>query len=214
MKKHLGFLTALLVLVLALAGCGGGFDAAQLLQGNLDVLYLGQYDETYLKSVNLTEEQATAYYEEGMETEMEYFAYYFDIDSSLISAETKQSIIDMYKQIYAYSKYEVGDTTKNGDTYLVQLTIYPIDIIDKFDAEAFQTNWQQRVASGEFDSMSNAQFEEAWTQSIVAKISERLNKVGYLDAQTISVQITKDADGYYGITDNDFERIDEMIISY
>lgn len=214
MKKRLGLLITLLTLTLALCGCGGGFDAAQLLQGNLDVLYLGQYDEEYLKSVNLTEEQATALYDEGMETEYEYFAYYFDIDTSLISDETKQAIIDLYKQIYAYSKYEVGDTSKNGETYLVQLTIYPIDIISKFDPDQFQTQWQNRINAGEFDAMSDAQFEEAWAKSIIDSLSARVEKIGYLDPETISVQIAKDTDGYYCITDNDFQRIDELIIAY
>lgn len=200
-----------------LAACGGGFDPAALLKGNLDVIYLGECDDSHLKSVNLTKEEAQEYYEDGILVEAEWFADYFDCDYSNLTEATQQRIVDMYKQIYSHSKYEIGETSKSGETYLVSLTVYPLDVISKFvneDYETFYANMETRSNAGEFDAMSDAEFDEAWIVAILDAIAPRLDNVGYLEPETISVQIAKDSDGYYTITDNDFGRIDNMMIKY
>lgn len=210
-------LAALVLCLTALTACGGGFDAASLLKGNLDVIYLGTCDDSHLKSVGLTREEANEYYEEGILVEADYFADYFQSDYDSLSEATQQKIVDMYKQIYAKSKYELGNTTKNGETYLVSLTVYPIDIISKYvdeDFDAFYDDFEARLNNGEFDSLSDAEFEELWINEIIDGVSARLDKIDYLEPEVISVQIAKDSDGYYTITDNDFQRIDSLIIQY
>lgn len=210
-------LAALVFCLTALAACGGGFDAAGLLKVNLDVIYLGTCEDSHLKSVGLTREEANEYYEEGILVEAEYFADYFQSDYELLSEATQQKIVDMYKQIYAKSKYELGETTKNGETYLVSLTVYPIDIIDKYveeDFDAFYDDFQARLNNGEFNSLSDDEFEETWINGIIDGVSARISTIDYLEPETISVQITKDSDDYYTITDNDFQRIDSLIIQY
>ena len=62
--------------------------------------------------------------------------------------------------------------------------------------------------------MSDAEFDEAWIVAILDAIAPRLDNVGYLEPETISVQIAKDSDGYYTITENDFSRVDELMIQY
>ncbi len=206
----------LLLGLLTLTACGG-FDAKALVQGNLDVIYLGTYDQDYLDMVEITEEEAEASYNEGIENEATFFCDYFDVDWDALTAEGQQAILDMYKQIYQHSKYEVGEVTRNSDTYLVELTVYPIDIIKKFvdeDSDFFLDSWQHRLDTGEFDLYTDEEFEQAWASEIVTLISARLDNIGYLDPETISVQIAQDDDGYYVITDNDFQRIDELMIAY
>ena len=216
-KTRLTALVSILLLgLLSLTSCGG-FDAKALLQGNLDVIYLGTYDEEYLASVEMTREEAEATYQEGIETEAAFFCDYFDVDGNALNISAQQEILDMYKQIYQHSKYEVGEVTRNSDTYLVELTIYPMDIIQKFtdeDSDAFLDSWQNRLDTGEFDLYTDEEFERAWSHEIVTLISARLDNISYLDPETISVQIAQDDDGYYVITDNDFQRIDGLIIAY
>lgn len=200
-----------------LTGCGGSIPAKELVQGNLDAVYLGKYSEEYLKMVDIDKAQAEKDYESGIETEVEYFAQYFAIDLSMCSDSTKEKIADLYRDIYAKSKYEVGSESSNGDTYLVELTVYPIDIFEKIineDADDFDTLWQARVDDGEFDEMSDAELMEAWTQAIIELVSARIPNIGYLDPQTISVQVTKNDDETYAIDDGDFQRIDSLIIQY
>lgn len=216
-KTRLAALCGVLLLgLLTLSACGG-FDAKALVQGNLDVIYLGTYDQDYLDMVEITEEEAEASYNEGIENEATFFCDYFDVDWDMLTTDGQQEILDMYKQIYQHSKYEVGEVTRNSDTYLVELTIYPIDIIQKFtdeDSDFFLDSWQHRLDTGEFDLYTDEEFEQAWSHEIVTLISARLDKIGYLDPETISVQIAQDDDGYYVITDNDFKRIDDLMIAY
>lgn len=84
MKK---FTTCVLAAVLAIGmllstGCSLFSDEGRvtdLVQGNLDHVYLGKYDENYLSLVESTEEEAETEYQAGLRYEAEYFAYYFGI---------------------------------------------------------------------------------------------------------------------------------------
>lgn len=204
------------VLCLAvLAGCGSSFSATELVKGNLDLIYLNQYSDTYLKSVNLTKDEANQQYEDGIAVEVDYFCNYFNVVLDSCDETIQPQIADMYRQIYDHSKFEVGGETRNGDTYLVELTVYPIDIFQKFveeDWETYLTQWQERYLAGEFASEQEA--ETNWAQGLIDQINGRMDSIGYLDPQTVSVQVTKGDDGRYSIDNNDFSRIDGLMIAY
>ena len=215
LKKLLTLALVAAMCALALTGCGS-FSASELVKNNLDLIYLDQYTDDYLKKVDLTKEQAHEQYESGIQVEVQTFASYFNIDLDHCDASISDQIADLYHQIYPHSKYEVGDTSTSGETYLVSLTIYPMDIIDQAMAHSgdFGATWQERVNSGEFNDLSEEEYETAWAQAILDLVSGQLDSIGYLDPQTISVQVTKDEDGVYGIESGDFQRIDLLMIDY
>ena len=199
-----------------LSGCGS-FSATELVKNNLDLIYLNQYTDDYLTRVGLDKEQADQEYEDGLEVEAEYFASTFDIDLDICGDGIRQQIIELYRQIYTHSKYEVGSQSRSGDTDLVQLTVYPIDIFQKVndeDAEAFLADMQERADAGEFVNMTDDEYEVVWAQAIIDMVSARIDSIGYLDPQTISVQVVKGEDNVYVIDDSDFNRIDSLIIAY
>ncbi len=220
MKKNMKMVALALsvcVLLGVLSGCGMFFSATDLVQGNLDLIYRNEYTDEYLASVDLTADEADGQYEEGVQVEADYFAYYFDIYLEYCDESYRDRIEDLYHEIYAHSKYEVGEQTQNGDTYLVELTVYPIDIIWNVveeDTDAFMEDWQARGEAGEFDEYTDQEFEEAWADGIIRLVEDRLDDIGYLEPEVISVQITPDDDGVYSISDNDFQRIDSLIIAY
>ena len=49
---------------------------------------------------------------------------------------------------------------------------------------------------------------------MIDMVSGHLDTIDYLDAQTISVQVTQDDDGAYSIDSGDFQRIDNLMIAY
>lgn len=214
--KVIAIVLAAVLCVGLLSGCGS-FSAAELVKNNLDLIYLNRYTDDYLTKVGLDKEQAEQQYRDGLEVEAEYFADTFSIDLDTCGDEVRQQIVDLYRRIYTHSKYEVGAESRSGSTYLVQLTVYPIDIFRKVadeDSEGFMEDMQNRVDSGEFDNITDEEYEVIWAQAIIDMVSARLDSIGYLDPQTISVQVVKDADGIYSIDENDFNRIDSLIISY
>ena len=216
MKRFLMIL-ALLLCMTVLCGCGA-LDAAELLQGNLDLVYRNSCSEEYLKAVGFTKEDARQQFASGIEAELTVFADYFDTDLTLCSQQTTEKIRSLYQTIYASAKYEVGEAAKTDGGYEVALTVYPIDILQKFnalDAPAFMDRWEQRYDKGEFDSMTDAQYEEAWVTAILDALNSRLSEIGYLEGETITVQIEKDREsGLYVIPEEDFSAIDALILAY
>lgn len=216
MKKGLALVLSVLMCVGILTSCGNSFSAGDLVQGNLDLIYLNKYTDEYLEKVGLTKEEADAQYEQGIDVEVDFFCEYFSIVEESCDESIHQQIVDLYHTIYKNAKYEVGGVSKNGDTYLVELTVYPIDTIQKVmleDADAFSESWKQRVESGEFEGLDDSALETAWAQAVIDMVSARAATVGYGEPQTISVQVVNGANGYV-IDDKDFGRIDALIIAY
>lgn len=198
-----------------LAGCGlASFDPKAHLQGNLDAQYLNKYSDEYLNSVVNTKEELEKAYDDGLDVEVDYFIEYFGIEIDKCADTVKTEIKDIYKEIYSHAKYEVGDASKSGDTYLVSLTVYPIDIVQKVvndDWDAFAEAWQ---ADDTLYDMTEEEFETAWAEGVIGLFKARLDSIDYLEPETISVQIVKNEEGIYTISSNDFQRIDSLIIQY
>ncbi len=214
-KKLLALALSAVLCLGVLSGCGSSFSATDLVKGNLDLIYLNQYTDEYLKSVDLTKDEANQQYEDGIAVEVEYFCNYFSVVLDYCDDTIEPQITDLYHQIYEYSKFEVGGESKNGDTYLVELTVYPIDIMQKVmeeDSETITATWEEMNAAGGLDT--EEAYETAWAQLIIDTVSARVGSIGYLEPQTISVQVTKGADNLYTIDSNDFSRIDGLIIAY
>lgn len=217
MKRANGLLlTALAMVLMLLPGCSS-FSAAELVKNNLDLIYLNQYSDEYLKRVNLDKAQAEQQYQDGLSVEADVFAELFNIDLDSCDDAIKEQILELYRQIYSHSKYEVGTESRNGDVYLVPLTVYPIDIFAKVieeDVEDFGSTMQSREEAGEFAEMTDEEFETVWAQAVIDMVASHLDSIDYLDGQTISVQVTQDDEGAYSIDSSDFQRIDSLVIAY
>ena len=212
-------LAAALVLALSLAGCGTLMtdSVKTLVQGNMDELYLGKYDEAYLELVDSTAEESEQNYLGGLEYEAEYFAQYFNVEN--LTDEIKAEIVELYKEIYSHSKYEVGEASKVDETtYGVKVTIYPLDVIQKVleesDAAIEELNAQfteEQLATEE----GYAEYDAAWARMFISLCREKLSDAGYLEPEEIVVQVVQDpADGLWTISENDFQRVDSYIIAY
>jgi len=207
-----------LVLALALTACGGGFDAADLVQGNLDEIYTGQASDAYLKIVDTTAEEVQQTYLDGLEVEAEVFAYYFDIEN--MTDEIKAEIIDLYKDIYAQAKYTVGESSKLDDsTYAVKVTVSPLDIfhlVDEDFDDALQP-FYDKYADVDLDAMSDeeyAAFDKEWAEDIIALCREKLPEMGYLEDRALAIQVELDDDDYWVMSGDDFDNLDEIVIDY
>lgn len=220
MKRSIA-LCLVLVMALTLTACGGGVtakDATALVQGNLDEIYLGKFDPEYLKLVDITEADARETYEEGLEVEAEVFAYYFDISN--MTDEIKAEIIDLYKEIYAWSKYTVGEASKlDESTYAVTVVVSPLDIFvlvdEAFDEamEPFYTKYANVDISAMSDDEYNA-YDKEWADAVIALCREKLPEMGYLEDRSLVIQVTLDEDDYWVMSGDDFNSLDEIIIEY
>lgn len=217
-KAYLAVLLCCL-LCLGLGGCGGfdADDAAALVQGNIDVVYQGEYTEEYLAQVEMTAEEADAVYQDALLTEAEYFAEIFDVDTELAGDEVTAKIVELYRQVYAASRYEVGAVSKNGDAYAVEVTVYPVDVFRRFieeDSEAFMQAWRAKLTTAEFVGKTQQEIEALWAADLLAAVTKRVDTLGYLEPQVISMRVAVDSDGHYAIADDDWNLIDDVLIAY
>jgi len=222
MKKIINLLAlSLIVCVIAvcLTGCSVAFDASAYIKGNLDSLYLGTVDAEFLDLVSNTEEELKQSHEAALLIETEYFFNFFDIVEDLISPEMKGEVIEMYRLIYSNAKYEVGEATQTGDDYLVDVTVYPIDIIQKVleDFDDFMSAWYDRQENGSFEDLSVEEFETLWAREVINFVKARIGSIGYLEPETLSVRVVSHASegsNFYTISDDDIRRVDTLIITY
>ena len=222
MKKIMKWLAlSLIVCVMAvsLTGCSATFDASAFIKGNLDSLYLGAANAEFLDIVSNTEEALLQNHEATLLAEAEYFFNFFDIVEDFIPADMKDEVLEIYRQIYSNVKYEVGEATETGDDYLVDVTIYPIDIIHKVleDFDDFMSAWYDRQEYGDFEDLSVEEFETLWAREVINFVKARLGSIGHLEPETISVRIvsqSSDGSSFYTISEDDMRRIDTLIITY
>lgn len=222
LKKSASLLLALLLL-LGLCACGGGqaaeFSAADLLQANLDIIYRHSYHADTLQSCGISAEEADRMYDNALDTEVSYFCKYFDIDRDLLSEETLIRMHDIYRQIYAKVQYTVGEEQTTESGYEVALTIRPLLLFSDFlneDADAVLNDWQQRMDSGELDTLTDTEREEAWADGIINAIAARADSsnADYAAPLEITVNITEDNSGAYAISDEDMTQVDQLLIEY
>ena len=231
MKQTRKFIAIFLagLMLFALSSCAGvkellsnisntEFDAAVYVAGCIDSAYKNENSEDYLNQLSQkpSAEELNQIYEDGMDTVTENFVSALEIVDP--TDEQIEKIKNLYKEIYKNIKYEIGEATlSQSGNYLVSVTIYPIDIFQNTlfgePGTLFAEEYRERGESGEFDQMSEAECEAIWTEGVISCLADGMDQLGYCDPVTISVQINV-KDGLYAIEENDWVRIDELMIQY
>ena len=214
-----------LTLALPLAACGESGSsgkvneekATALVQGNLDEIYLGKFDPDYLELVDITENEAEETYLEGLEVEAETFMYYFNIEYP--TDELKEEIIELYKKIYATSKYTVNPATKLDDnTFAVKVEVEPINIFElvneDFD-ERMESLYEKYPDIGALSEEEYEAMDAEWARIVLDLCDEKLPEMGYTgESKSVVIQVVRDEDGTWSMLGDDFYTLDEYIILY
>ena len=211
MKKKRVAIIWVLAAVLLLAGCGGGFDASGYVRGVLNNIYLGDSAE-YTKMVDITEEEAAAEYEQGIEVEADFFLQYYGIGE--VSDDVYQQIVDMYKTIYQQSKFEVQEAIKNGDDYNVEVLISPIDVIVNSEEDISAAVDEFVAAADPADYPDDLSINDALARIVVDVINGNMPELGWQDQKSIIVKVEKDDAGYYGLSSDAISQLDQDMIAY
>lgn len=207
--KKLLVLGMAVALTAALAGCdllnfGDNMmkDSKVYVQGVLDKLYLGQFNQEYLDLIDLTQEEAQEEYENWLSQEVEYFIYYFSIED--YSDELVTEIGNLYKEIYTSAKYTVGETSKlESGAYAVEVTVEPMNIMTLITDDDVQAAYEEV----NYD-------EAAYGEKIVEMVKEQLPNMSYEPVKEMVFQLKEDTDGFYVLVEEDVQAFDTYIITY
>ncbi|MCL2036692.1 MAG: hypothetical protein FWG83_04810 [Oscillospiraceae bacterium] len=218
--KWLAVALSVCIMAVTFTGCFESFDASKFVKGNIDSVYLGQFDKDFVKTIKESEAEIRQMYENGLETEADFFFLLFEIAEEYIDPAMKKEVIEMYREIYKKAKYEVGESTKSGTTYSVSVTVHPIDVMQRV-LEKVEEDWVEdffsRIENDEFEEMSTEEIETIWARGVIDIAKNEAKIIGYLEPQTITIRVATTGSGnnkVQSINDSDFEKLDELIISY
>lgn len=205
-------LIVLALCITLLSGCGG-FDAEGYVLGGLDALYKGEVSDEYLALVVDSRSDCLAMYEENMLNEARNFCKMFYV---AVNSEPDESLVQLYKDIYAKSRYEVTSSTKTDEGCTVEVTVYPMDIFRKSSEalDAYDHNFNQRFSDGEFAEINGNELEKEYLLGMVSVISEEVPELGYLEPVTVTLHLTFDENGICHIDDGEYALLHNSIIAY
>ena len=226
-----------LSVLMCVTSCGllpistGETTVTLLVRGNLDALYLGEFDDDYLKLIDSDEETELQTYMEGIMMTAEYFAWYWgiidtDADESLADLDEKlqQDIIDLCVAISDQVKYEVQPAAKQKDgSYTVKVLITPVTIMEEacevYDKGSYRPleDYLKKSQNADWDNMSSKEYwamTNEYGQIIVDMVSGLLPELSYGEQKSMVIQVNEDEDGYLQMNGDDLAVFDSYVIPY
>ncbi|MGN0395657.1 MAG: hypothetical protein ACI4EF_09845 [Coprococcus sp.] len=214
-KSRLISLVLILVIIISsLTGCIHKKKTAYqtYIQNLLDVNYKGDFDD-YINESGGKESDAVNMYEDCIT----YLANQLITHYSLDNAKSV-TINDTYKKlavdIYSKTKYEVSEAYKKGSEYYVDVTVYPLNILNQAYDEVFQyiDTFNKNVSEGKYNNYTKEDYEEVFAQGIADILSSKTSNMEYAEPITVSVKMIDDGEYYY-IDNNDLARLDAAMLA-
>lgn len=220
--RKLAALFVAVTLALGLSACQkeepqAAFDAKVYMDGLIRMTYLGEFSQEYLDLVDLTEDTARNVYENSLYLEARVFAYLYSIE---YPDDFYDEIMDLYRAIYTLIKFEVVSATLEEDgSYSVRVDIAPIDIVQRVEAglDEVLKPFYQKYPSEVQNSMTTAEYQEfdtEWARLIIDTYRQNLYWSGNLEKQSVTVKLEQNEDGYYSISEDEFKKLDALVIDY
>lgn len=215
------------LLCLGLTACGGGekstkgfttYDAQVYVDGLIKENYMGKANTAYLELVEINESDVQNLYANALAQDANYFFFMYDIDNP--SDELQQEVMDMYREIYQYTKYEIVSATEQEDgSFSVKLNIYPIDIVQTVNEaqNVAVAEFHKKYPQAEVNAMRDEEYQamaKEWEDLIMGLYKDALKEIGNMTEKSISILIEQNSEGYYAINKDDFARLDALIIDY
>lgn len=219
--KKLAVLALAVAMTASLAACGdiSKKDATVFIQGELDSTYLGQYNEDYLKLMDITaEELEEQNYVWNLEAEADIFMDAYVMEPT---EETKAKVVELFKEIYSHSKYEVQTANKmeNG-SYAVEVLVEPIDVImqfdDQYDVSVMYAELLEKNGITDPQTMTDEQYavlETEYADAVIAAIRGLIPSLGYEKQQSVILQLKLEGNTYTLVT-TDWQKLDDMILDF
>lgn len=216
-RKNLHRAGLALLLLALLTACAGGAeaDARTYVQGVLDVTYLGQYDEDYMQLVKSTRQACEAHYQSGLAAEAEQFACYFN---AALTPEATDPIVALYQELYGGAEMQIKDVKQDREGgFTVTVEVSPVDLLRQVveqDFDSYAEEFRARFDAGEFAGASQEEYDTRWLLGIVGLAEQRVDRLGHLETETVSLEIQRDETGAYTLSKDSFDRLDARIIDY
>ena len=217
MKKFIALTTIFAITILS-TGCLTKNDESQkysdYIKSAMDASYLNN-NTKYLELADVTEDDTKELYDNTVE----YLAYsimnYNNVNYDVISDDIIDEYIDLAIKALNKTKYTINDARKVDGKYQVKLEIEPLnfwkssyDDVDNY-IEEFSNKYNDS------DSMTDEEIalaEEEYANKVLDILTPYIKDMDYKEKVNKIVEIEIDKDGKYGISDNDWNDIDDYVM--
>lgn len=198
--------------MLCLVGCGANASNYQAYVKSLITSnYLGVSNE-YVRLTGANEEDAEALYLQNVTRLADNLSAFYGLNVSA-DPELAPAMVNLAKQIYSKAKFDVGKAYKDNNIYYVDVTIYPIDIINQTHPEIVEyvENFNTAVENGDYYDYTKEEYEYEFASGLIGILAGAVEDIDYAPAEKVKVRIITTEDTYY-IGNEDFRNIDRKII--
>ena len=202
-----------LMLLISLTACGKkASDYEAYVKSLITANYLGITDE-YVDMTGSNEEDAEAIYLQNVTRLADNLSLYYGLEIAT-DPELAPAMVDLAKQIYGKTKFEVNRVYKDNNIYYVELTIYPIDILNQTNDQIVEyvNNFNAAVDSGKYNDYSREEYEYEFASGIIGILASAVNDIQYGEPEVLKVRIITTEDSYY-IGNEDVRNIDRCILN-
>lgn len=217
MKQRRNYITVgllIFVCLLSLTGCGQKKKTAyqNYVKNLLDVNYKGDY-ANYVKENKGNETDALAMYQECLSNLSNQLITHYNLNTNQ-SVDVNETFADVAASIYQAAKYDVSESYKENGDYYVDVTIYPLDILNQSYDEilSYIEAFNKDVADGVYNDVTKEVYNEKFASGIASILSANAENPEYKDAVVVKALITDDGE-YYSISADSLKEIDKAIIA-
>ena len=202
-----------LMLIFALGGCGQSNSRYQsYVKSMINANYLGVTNE-YVKLTGSDSEEVEAVYLQNVTRLANNLSAYYGLDISR-DPELGPAMVDLAKKIYSKTKFDVGKTYKDNNINYVDVTIYPINILNQTNQDVYEyiEKFNQAVDKGDYNNYTKEEYEYEFASGIIGILAGAVDEIDYADPQVVKVRIITSDDTYY-VGSDDIKNIDLAIIA-
>ena len=211
-KKRIICVMMCVFMLLSLVSCGKASNYQAYVRSIISSNYLGVTDE-YIKMTGANEEDAEAIYLQNVTRLANNLSAYYGLEISG-DPELAPAMVDLAKQIYGKAKFDVGKAYKDNNINYVDVTIYPIDILNQTNPEIIEyvKGFNEAVENGDYNDYTKEEYEYEFASGIIGILAGAVSDIDYAEPETVKVRIILSDDSYY-IGSEDVKNIDRCIIS-
>ncbi len=206
-KRSVALLTAAVLVLGMLAGCGfGAEDAKAYVQAVLDASYKAEFEE-YAELTDSTKEEAQQLYDENIET----IVGMLELEELGVTEEMMEQYQGLFQEVLAKAKYTVGEARKTDDGFEVDVQAEPMrfKFSDEMQEEILARCEEEFLNSGE--EISEEKIIQLVMDMTYELLGEMLAEIPYGEPQTVTVPVTQNDDGLWEVPESDLQAIDEAL---
>ena len=202
-------------MIFSLTGCGL-FDSKAKVYSRytislLDINYKN-VSKDYTTLTGISQKDAEAVYVANMDYQAHNLMNYYgvkEVDDGTILSE----FYYLAQSIFKNAKYEITDVKHDNDSYILELTVYPLDTLETtYDqVVAYIKDFNARVDEGDYNDTTEVDYETEFAEGIIDILEKTAANPGYMDPVILEIPIQPSNDYYY-ISDEDFLKIDKNIL--